>query len=64
MSSPEVVSRGFVYIKENTDLLDNVRKLTESILYKAAEEKNNTTEDKTDDKTEEKTEAPADKTEE
>ena len=40
MSSPEVVSRGFVYIKENTDLLDNVRKLTESILYKAAEEKN------------------------
>ena len=40
MSSPEVVSRGFVYIKENTDLLDNVRKLTESILYKEAEEKN------------------------
>lgn len=33
-------------------------------LKKAAEEKNNTTEDKTDDKTEEKTEAPADKTEE
>ena len=40
VSSPEVVSRGFVYIKENTDLLDNVRKLTETILWQAADEKN------------------------
>lgn len=39
VSDPEVISRGFVYIKENGDILDNVRKLTEGIIYKAASEK-------------------------
>ena len=36
MTDPEILSRGFVYIKENTDLLNNVKALTNKTLENCA----------------------------
>ena len=38
MTSPEILSRGFVYIKENADLLNNVKALTVKTLEACAHE--------------------------
>ncbi|MEE0952490.1 MAG: RNase J family beta-CASP ribonuclease, partial [Ruminococcus sp.] len=37
ISGPDIVSRGFVYVRESEDLLDEVRKLALGILEDCAE---------------------------
>ena len=32
ISGPDIVSRGFIYVKENEDLIDNIQELVREIL--------------------------------
>lgn len=41
LAGPDVISRGFVYVRENEDLIDNVREVIKSALTKCEEKKKN-----------------------
>ncbi len=41
IAGPDVISRGFVYVRESEDLMDNVKDVTKTALLKADEKKKN-----------------------
>lgn len=41
LSEPEILTRGFVYIKENEELMDMVKKITTDVILRSAKEKQN-----------------------
>ena len=41
VAGPDIISRGFVYVRENEDLIDNVREVIKNALLKCEEKKKN-----------------------